>query len=65
MELERYKIVVNVVMGEKRGEGCRMNCRCFWDADSDNMAHEVYSNVRIVFDEMHVPLLIITRFEPP
>ena len=29
-----------------RGEGVRMGCRCFWDADTDNYADESYRNVR-------------------
>ncbi|RKO84107.1 Tctex-1 family-domain-containing protein [Blyttiomyces helicus] len=45
LELARYKYVVNVVIGEMRGEGVRMGCRCFWDADTDNMAQDVFSNV--------------------
>jgi len=46
LELPRYKIVVQVVIGEMRGEGVRMGCRCFWDADTDNYADESYRNVR-------------------
>ncbi|KAJ3332900.1 DCN1-like protein 2 [Blyttiomyces sp. JEL0837] len=44
MSLPRYKYVVNVVIGEMRGEGVRMGCRCLWDADSDNMAQDVFIN---------------------
>ena len=46
LELPRYKFVVQVVVGEQRGEGVRMGCRCFWDADTDNYAEESYRNVR-------------------
>jgi len=42
MNLERYKFVVQVVIGEQRGEGVRMACRCFWDSDSDNYASEKF-----------------------
>lgn len=38
--------MVQVVIGEMRGEGVRMGCRCFWDADTDNYADESYRNVR-------------------
>ncbi|KAL7752769.1 hypothetical protein RI367_001771 [Sorochytrium milnesiophthora] len=41
---ERYKFVVNVVLGEQRGEGARMGCRCFWDQDTDNLAQDMYMN---------------------
>ena len=44
--LDRYKYVVNVVMGEQRGQGVRMNYRSFWDIDTDNSAQEVFINVR-------------------
>ena len=40
----RYKIVVEVVIGEQRGEGVRMGSRCLWDSDTDNYASEVYMN---------------------
>ncbi len=42
----RYKYVVHVVIGEKRGEGVRMATRCFYDADTDNVANETFVNVR-------------------
>mmetsp|Transcript_106400 Transcript_106400/g.185050 ORF Transcript_106400/g.185050 Transcript_106400/m.185050 type:complete len:125 (-) Transcript_106400:192-566(-) len=42
--LPRYKIVVQVAIGEQRGQGVRMGSRCFWDADTDNYASETYSN---------------------
>ncbi|EKX41360.1 hypothetical protein GUITHDRAFT_74817 [Guillardia theta CCMP2712] len=41
---ERYKYVVQVVIGEQRGEGIQMGCRCFWDEDADNFAQASYSN---------------------
>jgi len=44
LELPRYKYVVQVVVGEMKGEGVRMGCRCFWDADTDNSADESYRN---------------------
>lgn len=48
MSLARYKYVVQVVIGEQRGEGVRMGSRCFWDSDTDNVASETYVNVRTV-----------------
>jgi hypothetical protein len=41
---ERYKFIVQVVMGEQRGEGVKMGCRCFWDSDTDNYAQDVFMN---------------------
>lgn len=46
MNLARYKYVVQVVIGEQRGEGVRMGSRCFWDSETDNVASETYINVR-------------------
>ncbi|KAI9363468.1 Tctex-1 family-domain-containing protein [Zopfochytrium polystomum] len=45
LDLSRYKIAVHVVIGEMRGEGVRMGCRCLWDADTDSMAQETFMNV--------------------
>mmetsp|Transcript_8651 Transcript_8651/g.20391 ORF Transcript_8651/g.20391 Transcript_8651/m.20391 type:complete len:123 (-) Transcript_8651:152-520(-) len=44
LELPRYKFVVQVVIGEQRGEGVRMGCRCFWDSDTDGYAEDTYRN---------------------
>uniref|UniRef100_A0A8B9BTD6 Dynein light chain Tctex-type 2B n=1 Tax=Anser brachyrhynchus TaxID=132585 RepID=A0A8B9BTD6_9AVES len=41
---DRYKMVVQVVIGEQRGEGVNMAARCFWDADTDSYAHDVFVN---------------------
>ena len=42
MDFERYKIIVNCLIGEQRGEGVRMGCKMFWDSDTDSFAEEVY-----------------------
>ncbi|ETK91479.1 hypothetical protein F441_05104 [Phytophthora nicotianae CJ01A1] len=43
-DFSRFKYVVQVVIGEQRGEGVRMGCRCFWDAETDCYASETFSN---------------------
>ncbi len=48
LPFDRYKFVVQVVIGEQRGEGVRMASRCFWDSDSDNYASETFINVLII-----------------
>jgi tctex1 domain-containing protein 2 len=45
---DRYKFVVQVVLGERREQGLRAGSRCFWDAGTDNQASEVFTNVRVV-----------------
>ncbi|KAM4629844.1 dynein light chain Tctex-type protein 2B [Polymixia lowei] len=44
MGFDRYKLVVQVVIGEQRGETVMMASRCFWDADTDNYAEDVFMN---------------------
>ncbi|XP_068599874.1 dynein light chain Tctex-type protein 2B [Brachionichthys hirsutus] len=41
---DRYKLVVQVLLGEQRGQGVKMSSRCFWDADTDNYAEDVFMN---------------------
>ena len=45
--MERYKWVVQVVIGEQKGAGVQMGCRCFWDPKTDNVAEEKYTNESI------------------
>uniref|UniRef100_A0A914UGM2 Tctex1 domain containing 2 n=1 Tax=Plectus sambesii TaxID=2011161 RepID=A0A914UGM2_9BILA len=57
-ELDRYKFIVQVVIGEQRGEGTKMCARCYWDADTDNFAHDLFINsslfcVATVFGVFH------------
>mmetsp|Transcript_4040 Transcript_4040/g.8133 ORF Transcript_4040/g.8133 Transcript_4040/m.8133 type:complete len:126 (+) Transcript_4040:60-437(+) len=44
MHWDRYKIMVQVSIGEQRGQGVRMGSRCFWDADTDSFASDTFSN---------------------
>ena len=44
---ERYKFVVQVVIGEEKGEGVRMGCRCFWDPKTDNHVATQFHNATI------------------
>ena len=46
LNLPRYKYVVNVAIGEQKGEGIRIGARCFWDSDVDSCAQETFMNVR-------------------
>ncbi|KAM8888833.1 dynein light chain Tctex-type protein 2B [Synchiropus picturatus] len=41
---DRYKLVVQVLIGEQRGQGVKMSSRCLWDADTDNYAEDVFMN---------------------
>jgi len=44
LELDRYKFIVQVVIGEQRGEGVKVACRCLWDSDTDNYAQDIFMN---------------------
>jgi tctex1 domain-containing protein 2 len=44
LDWDRYKYVVQVVIGEQRGEGIKMGTRCFWDSDTDNFAKATFMN---------------------
>uniref|UniRef100_A0A7S3GHW7 Uncharacterized protein n=1 Tax=Palpitomonas bilix TaxID=652834 RepID=A0A7S3GHW7_9EUKA len=43
----RYKIIVQVIIGEQRGEGVKVGCRCFWDSNTDRVATETFINESI------------------
>lgn len=45
--MERYKIAVQVVVGENKGQGVRVTSKCLWDANIDNHASYTFMNVSI------------------
>ena len=45
LNLPRYKYLVQVVIGESKGEGVKMGTRCFWDDQTDGVASETFINV--------------------
>ena len=44
LNIPRYKIVVQVGLGEVRGQGVRVASRCLWDTESDNQASYSFKN---------------------
>jgi hypothetical protein len=44
LQYDRYKFVVQCVIGEQKGAGINMSGRCFWDSDTDNFAESIYMN---------------------
>lgn len=44
LQYDRYKFVVQCVIGEQKGAGVNMAGRCFWDSDTDNFAESIYMN---------------------
>lgn len=45
MNPNRYKFIVNVVIGEQRGAGVKVGTRCIWDTESDSYAFDNFMNV--------------------
>jgi len=61
LQYDRYKYIVQVYIGERREQGVRVGCRCFWDANSDNQASESFTNVRtqdLIYSTYHVIIFI-------
>ena len=46
--MPRYKLVVQVVIGEIKGQGLRVMSKCLWDDQFDNYATYTYKDVRNV-----------------
>lgn len=51
---ERYKLIVNVVLGERKGEGVKMGSRCLWDPETDSYASQSFLNVSFSFYRLQV-----------
>ena len=47
LNYDRYKYVIQVVLGQANEENLMMTCRCLWDIDEDNYLSSVYSNGKI------------------
>lgn len=39
-----FRFVVQVSIGEQKGQGVRVVNRCFWDFETDNLATVTYKN---------------------
>ena len=37
MNFKRYKIIVHCIIGEKKGQGIKIGCRCMWDMTCDSV----------------------------
>jgi hypothetical protein len=44
MDFARYKIVVQIVLGQNKNQGVRVASRCLWDTETDNYASYTFSN---------------------
>jgi tctex1 domain-containing protein 2 len=41
--MTRYKHVVQVIIGQQLGAGCKYIARCRWDAECDNQAQSTFT----------------------
>ena len=41
---DRYKLVIQVTLGQKKGQAMRIVSRCLWDTHTDSFASESYEN---------------------
>lgn len=44
---DRYKFIVQVLVGERREQGMYFGTRCFWDSNTDNQASDNFTNDHI------------------
>ncbi|CAH8597146.1 unnamed protein product [Dicrocoelium dendriticum] len=44
LTLSRYRYLVQVIIGEQRGQGVKVGYRCYWDSDTDNYAEASFTN---------------------
>ncbi len=44
LQLPRYKLMVQVVLGENKGAGVQIGSRCLWDPNTDHMAEANFTN---------------------
>ncbi|XP_055612594.1 dynein light chain Tctex-type protein 2B-like [Uranotaenia lowii] len=47
LEMKRYKHVVQVVLGQQLGAGCKYIARCRWDAECDNQTSAEFKSATI------------------
>ena len=44
LNVNRYKVVVQVTLGQLKDQGVRITSRCLWDTQTDNYASISYKN---------------------
>merc|ERR1712183_641604 len=47
LNIPRYKIIVQVVVGEQASQGIRVASKCLWDVSADNWASYTFQNSTI------------------
>ena len=47
MDVPRYKIIVQVTIGQMRDQGIKISSRCLWDTTTDNYATVSFQNQQV------------------
>eukprot|EP01066_Platyproteum_vivax_P005046 Platyproteum_vivax@DN1644_c0_g1_i1.p1 len=47
LSLKRYKLIVQVFVGEQTGQGVELGTRTFWDDNTDACASQTFSTVSV------------------
>jgi hypothetical protein len=47
LNIPRYKVVLQSVIGEVKGQGAYVASRCLWDTETDNYASYSYQNASL------------------
>lgn len=48
LNIPRYRHIVQVMLAEQTGAGCRYVARCCWDASADSKVSEQYKSETII-----------------
>ena len=49
-KIPRYKLLVQAVIGELKGQGIRIMSQCLWDEKNDNYADCTFQGVCLISD---------------
>jgi len=44
LKMKRYRHIVQVVLGERKGQGIKSGVRCVWDSEIDTYCHDIFIN---------------------
>ncbi|KAG5880165.1 hypothetical protein JTB14_001655 [Gonioctena quinquepunctata] len=47
LQMKRYKHIVQVLVGERKGAGVKSGVRCLWDSDVDSFTSEIFMSETI------------------
>ncbi len=62
LDYDRYKYIVQVLIGERREQGVYFGTRCFWDANTDNQASDTFTNVSKLFSFFFLIEILMDMF---